>query len=194
MKPEGTAKTGARCGVDIGSVRRFVHLFWLLRILCVCASCASCAILAPRRVAPHPHHARQAKRCGCRSFFVAASDRSLWHPSTQPHTCHSLPLCLPCHKHGINFDVATAQASTFSWSAAVQQALHKLVSPTATFRPNQREVINATLSGRDTFCIMPTGGGKSLCFLVPAMVGKGLTVVISPLLALMQDQIMAAGA
>jgi len=85
-----------------------------------------------------------------------------------------------------------SKPSTFSRSDEIAQALRTLVAPTAVFRANQREVINATLSGRDTFTIMPTGGGKSLCFLIPAMVAKGLTVIISPLLALMQDQIMEA--
>jgi ATP-dependent DNA helicase RecQ len=57
------------------------------------------------------------------------------------------------------------------------------------FRPSQREVIEAVLEGRDTLCVMPTGAGKSLCFQLPAVVKGGLTVVVSPLIALMADQI-----
>jgi ATP-dependent DNA helicase RecQ len=55
-------------------------------------------------------------------------------------------------------------------------------------RPGQREIIDRCLAGRDTLGILPTGAGKSLCFQLPALLQKGLTVVVSPLLALMKDQ------
>src|SRR5215212_8271697 len=57
------------------------------------------------------------------------------------------------------------------------------------FRPLQREIIEATLAGKDVFALLPTGGGKSLCFQLPALARPGLTVVISPLIALMKDQV-----
>lgn len=58
-------------------------------------------------------------------------------------------------------------------------------------RPAQRRVVRSILAGRDALAILPTGGGKSLCFQVPALVLDGLTIVVSPLLALMQDQVNA---
>ena len=57
------------------------------------------------------------------------------------------------------------------------------------FRPGQSEVINAVADGKNVLAIMPTGGGKSICFQLPAIMNSGLTVVISPLIALMRDQV-----
>jgi ATP-dependent DNA helicase RecQ len=60
-----------------------------------------------------------------------------------------------------------------------------------SFRPRQEEIIRASLAGQDVFALLPTGGGKSLCFQLPALTRTGLTVVVSPLIALMKDQVDA---
>src|SRR5881398_3951336 len=57
------------------------------------------------------------------------------------------------------------------------------------FRRGQREVIEDVLAGKDVLCVMPTGAGKSLCYQLPAVLQKGLTIVVSPLISLMEDQV-----
>ena len=77
-------------------------------------------------------------------------------------------------------------------SIALSDSLAALLKQTFgfdTFRPLQREIMEEILSGRDAFALLPTGGGKSLCFQLPALLLPGLTVVVSPLIALMKDQV-----
>jgi ATP-dependent DNA helicase RecQ len=76
-------------------------------------------------------------------------------------------------------------------AASTLDTLLKRTFGYATFRPLQREICEASLAGRDVFALLPTGGGKSLCFQLPALARPGLTVVVSPLIALMKDQVDA---
>src|SRR5581483_3142846 len=71
------------------------------------------------------------------------------------------------------------------------RALLKQYFGFTSFRPLQEDIIDAALAGRDVFAVLPTGGGKSLCFQLPALARRGLTVVVSPLIALMKDQVDA---
>ncbi|KAJ7946603.1 DNA helicase, ATP-dependent [Quillaja saponaria] len=80
-------------------------------------------------------------------------------------------------------------SKNFPWTKKLE-ANNKKVFGNHSFRPNQREVINATMSGCDVFVLMPTGGGKSLTYQLPALICPGVTLVISPLVSLIQDQIM----
>ncbi|KAI9206909.1 P-loop containing nucleoside triphosphate hydrolase protein [Polychytrium aggregatum] len=77
----------------------------------------------------------------------------------------------------------------FAWSRGAGETAKKIWG-IDEFRHNQRAIINAVLSGRDVFVVMPTGGGKSLCFQLPAVLRSGLTVVISPLISLIRDQVL----
>lgn len=84
------------------------------------------------------------------------------------------------------------QRTGAAWSDAdLHQELGRLFGY-AAFRPHQRDIVRSVLDGRDSLSIMPTGGGKSLCFQLPASLMRGTCVVVSPLISLMKDQVDAA--
>ncbi|XP_033110224.1 ATP-dependent DNA helicase Q1-like [Anneissia japonica] len=80
--------------------------------------------------------------------------------------------------------------SDFQWSSQIKELMSSTFK-VDSLRPLQLETMNVTLSKEDCFLIMPTGGGKSLCFQLPALISSGITLVISPLVSLMEDQVMA---
>ena len=95
--------------------------------------------------------------------------------------------------HVVNDEPDFRSDTSFPWNAELSRVLLS-VFKFSTLRMSQSEVINALMSKRNVFVVMKTGGGKSLCYQLPAMVSGGLTIVVSPLLSLIRDQVKAMNA
>ncbi|RWS02139.1 ATP-dependent DNA helicase Q1-like protein [Dinothrombium tinctorium] len=98
----------------------------------------------------------------------------------------SLKACLETQSEEIK---QTFDNDHFEWSEKVQRMLREVFG-IERFRSLQKVCINTTLSNKDCILVMPTGGGKSLCFQLPAVINDGITLVVSPLISLMEDQFM----
>ncbi|XP_037092524.1 ATP-dependent DNA helicase Q1-like [Pollicipes pollicipes] len=83
------------------------------------------------------------------------------------------------------------ETQAFPWSDRLAALLRDKFGIESGFRPHQRAAMNASMSGHDVLLIMPTGGGKSLCFQLPALASVGVTLVVTPLVSLMEDQVLA---
>src|SRR5512132_2671257 len=96
----------------------------------------------------------------------------------------------PAHHNpdGVSANLDPLMNPAVSSGAALGDALQRYWGYTS-FRPLQREAMEAILAARDSIVVLPTGGGKSLCFQAPAVISAGLAVVVSPLISLMKDQV-----
>lgn len=94
------------------------------------------------------------------------------------------------HYNELQQDSGKFETETFVWSSRVQDVLQNSFK-LKKFRSMQLSCVNATLAKYDVILVMPTGGGKSLCYQLPALIDEGFSLVISPLVSLMQDQMMS---
>lgn len=90
--------------------------------------------------------------------------------------------------HDFTINIFSLSAENFEWSVRLRDTM-STVFKLKEFRPQQLQTINCVMAKKDVIMIAPTGGGKSLCYQLPALMGDGLTLVVSPLISLMEDQV-----
>ncbi|MEQ8789840.1 MAG: RecQ family ATP-dependent DNA helicase [Pirellulaceae bacterium] len=125
-----------------------------------------------------PQHAAASERlrgCGVARIMIAGGDLYVWPVVARFDAAHRAAQ----HRQGLRM----------AGDAQLESHLERF--GLSSFRRGQREVIETVLAGHDCLCIMPTGGGKSLCYQLPAVARDGVTLVVSPLIALMKDQVDA---
>ena len=120
-----------------------------------------------------------------RQVFLQSRKRLIQAQISSGAVDNSLPSISAKKEDNQNWSVRT-----FPWSEKIEKAREDIFK-IKKFRPLQLECMNAAMAGKDCILIMPTGGGKSLYFQLPSVISKGMTLVISPLISLMQDQLMA---
>ena len=112
-----------------------------------------------------------------------------WHGGDRAMRAHPVAGARSASRpSSVRYHVATVQVQFEAGDVALAAVLEKFWGY-SSFRPLQREAMNAIVSGRDSVVILPTGGGKSICFQAPALIRDGLAVVVSPLISLMKDQV-----
>ncbi|XVF87923.1 hypothetical protein PTKIN_Ptkin19aG0007400 [Pterospermum kingtungense] len=116
--------------------------------------------------------------------------RALFERQDQLHQRHSeLTTLLETLAVPIKHVQAEDWSGPFEWDSRADDIRFNVFG-ISSYRPNQREIINSVMSGRDVLVIMAAGGGKSLCYQLPAILRQGIALVVSPLLSLIQDQVM----
>lgn len=112
-------------------------------------------------------------------------------PFDRPAAPTAMPV--PARAAELNSALQQYDHERFRWSEQLSNLLHMIFGH-KQFRQNQLAICNAAIAGSDVFVIMPTGGGKSLCYQLPAVLCGGVTVVICPLVSLIQDQVTQGNA